>query len=188
MEISKSKKNCCTDSRIVSDAVNLGLKNVLEFAGDSVKEQSLEVRRMSANLLAQKVMTFNMPSFEFKSFEDVLEVKERHKDELMALDNYLFDISNKVELLPYELGYDDSLNRLIERRIQPAILDLKKSVAFSPNRIARNSYNPIKNIILSFGMASGFPEYIHTVVTTGVVVTILEAIVKDMDGCIQGQA
>lgn len=179
MEVSKSKRICCTDNRIVYDSISCGLKNALELAEQSVKNQGLEVRRLSTNLLAQKVMSIDMPSFEFKSFDDVLEIKEKHKEELIALDSYLFDLSDKIELLPFEPGYDDALDKVIERRIQPAITNLRRSVTSSPNKVIRTSYDSIKNIGLSIGFANILPEYIHSVVTTGVVYSLLEAFLKE---------
>lgn len=179
MELSRSGMSCCIDNQLVYQQLNAGLRYALELGAKSVSSESLEKRRLAANLMAQKVMSMNLPSFEFSSFDDILELKHRHKDELLALDNYLLDMSEKIEPLPFEKGYDKALSEVVERRVQPAIDELRSSVKFSPNRVVAKAYHPLKDIGLTIGFATGLPAYIQEVVSCGIGLTLLESMLLE---------
>lgn len=179
MELSRSGMSCCMDNNLVYQQLNAGLRYALELGANSLEKDSLEKRRVAANLMAQKVMDLNLPSFEFLSFEDVLELKHRHKDELLALDNYLLDLSEKIEPLPFEKGYDKALDDLVKRRVQPAIEELKSSVKFSPNRALSKAFHPIKDICISLSLANGFPSYINEVLLSGAGYTLIESLILE---------
>ncbi len=173
MEFNIKNQICCIDNQIIYDTLNLGVRGVI----DSVKN-TIPYREIKAKLLAQKIISLNLPSFELYSFDDVLEIKEKHKDNLLALHNYLFDISDKIEYLPFEPEFDNSVNNLINQRIQPEIEDFKKSISFSPSKLVKKSYDPLKNFGLSFGLSSAFPAYTTAIAATGIVYTVFETLIK----------
>lgn len=179
MEFSVHERICCNDNLIIHDAMNLGLKGALHFAGENIGEESSNFRKLKRNILAYKVLSLNLPSFEFQTFDDVFEIREKHKDELLALDKHLDDLTEKIEASPYDEGFDEEVNRLIERRVQPEIDNLFKSITFSPNRLIKNIYDPLKNFGLSFGFSNCFPAYTKEIAITGITATIVEGLFKD---------
>lgn len=181
MEFSVHERICCNDNLIIHDAMNLGLRGALKFASEKSRETSPKFRNLKRNILAHKVLSLNLPSFEFQTFDDVFEIKEKHKDELLALDTHLDDLTEKIDLSPFDEGFNDEVNRLIEHRIQPEINNLFKSIAFSPSRLVKKIYDPLKNFGLAFGFSSCFPAYTKEIAITGITVTIVEALFKEYE-------
>lgn len=179
MEFSVHERICCNDNLIIHDAMNLGLKGALQFACENIRETNRNFRNLKRNILAYKVLSLNLPSFEFQTFDDVLEIKEKHKDELSALDNHLDDLTEKIDSSPFDESFNDEINRLIDHRIQPEIDNLFKSISFSPSRVAKNIYDPLKNFGLSFGFSSCFPAYTKEIAITGITATVVEALFRE---------
>lgn len=179
MEFSVHEQICCIDNQIIYETLNLGVQGVLQFAKNNISDQNIEFRRIKKNMLAQKVLSLNLPSFIFQTFDDVLEIKEKHKDGLLALDNHLDNLAEKIELSPYDPGFSDAIDRLISRRIQPEIDDLTRSITFSPNSLVKRIYDPLKNFGLSFGFSNSFPAYTKEIAAAGITLTVIESIFKD---------
>lgn len=181
MEFSAHERVCCNDNLIIHDAMNLGLKGALQFAKENIPETNRNFRKLKRNILAYKVLSLNLPSFEFQTFDDVFEIKEKHKDELLALDNHFDDLTEKIESSPYDEGFDEEVSRLIEYRIQPEIDNLFKSVSFSPSRVVKNIYDPLKNFGLAFGFSNCFPSYTKEIAIAGITATVVEGLFKDFN-------
>jgi hypothetical protein len=179
MEFSVHEQICCIDNQIIYETLNLGVKGVLQFAKENISDQNIEFRRIKKNILAQKVLSLNLPAFTFQTFDDVLELKEKHKNELLALDNHLDDLADKIELSPFDPRFSKAIDRLISRRIQPEIDDLTSSIAFSPSRLVKRIYDPLKNFAISFGFSSAFPAYTKEIAIAGVTLTVIESLFKD---------
>jgi len=179
MEFSVHEQVCCNDNLIIHDAMNLGLKGTLQFARENIQAKNSNFRKLKRNILAYRVLSLNFPSFEFQTFDDVYEIKEKHKDELLALDNNFEDLTEKIDASPYDEDFDEEVNRLIERRIQPEIDNLFKSVSFSPSRIVKNIYDPLKNFGLAFGFSNCFPAYTKEIAISGITATVVEGLFKD---------
>lgn len=179
MEFSVHERVCCNDNPIIHDAMNLGLKGALQFAGENIQETNYNFRKLKRNILAYNVLSLNLPSFEFQTFDDVFEIKEKHKDELLSLDNHLDDLTEKIETSPYDEGFDEEMSRLIEQRIQPEIDNLCKSISFSPSRVVKKIYDPLKNFGLAFGFSNCFPSYTKEIAISGITATVVEGLFKD---------
>lgn len=181
MEFSTHEHICCIDNQIVYETLNLGMKGVLQFAKENIDDKNIEYRRIKKNILAQRVLSLNLPSFEFQTFDDVLEIKEKHKDSLLALDNHLDDLSEKIELSPFDTGFSEAVDRLITKRIQPEIDNLTKSISFSPSRLVKRLYNSLKSFGVYFGFSNCFPEYTRQIVAAGATIAVVESIFKDLN-------
>lgn len=181
MEFSVHHRVCCNDNQIIHDAMNLGIEGALQLASENIPKTSENFRLLKRNLLAYKVLSLNLPSFEFQTFDDVFEIKEKHKDELLALDNHLDDLTEKLDKSPYDEGFTDEVNRLVEHRIQPEIDNLFKSISFSPSRVVKNLYDPLKNFALAFGFSNCYPAYTKEIVISGITGTVVEAFFKDFN-------
>jgi hypothetical protein len=180
MEFSVHQRVCCNDNIIIHDAMNLGVKRALQIASENILETSSNFRELKRNILAYKVLSLNLPSFEFQTFEDIFEIKEKHKDELLALDNHLDDLTEKLDKSPYDEGFDDELNRLMDHRIQPEIDNLFKSISFSPSRVVKNTFKPLWKFGLAFGFSSCFPAYTKEI-ATGITAKVVDDLFKDFN-------
>lgn len=175
MEFSEHKLRCCNDNIIIHDNFNLGLKGVLQFANEQI-----DLRGLKRTILSQKVLSLNLPSFEFQSFDDVLELKEKHKNELLALYNHLDDMTEKLDSSPLDSTFNEDVDRLIAKRIQPGIEDLKKSISFSASRLVKRIYDPAKNFIMAFSFSNCFPDYTREIAAFGLTFTVVESVFKDI--------
>ena len=164
MEFSVHQRVCCNDNIIIHDAMNLGIKRALQTAGENINKENSKFRELKRNIFAYKVLSLNLPSFEFQTFDDIYEIKEKHKDELLALDNHLDDLTEKIDKSPYDEGFDDELKSLMAHRIQPEIDNLYKSISFSPSRIVKNTFKPLLKFGLAFGFSCCFPDYAREIV------------------------
>lgn len=179
MEFSVHQRVCCNDNIIIHDAMNLGCQGALQLASENTQKASSSFRELKRNLLAYKVLSLNLPAFEFQTFDDVFEIKEKHKDELLALSIHLDDLTEKIERSPYDEGFDEEVNRLIVLRIQPEIDNLFKSISFSPSRVVKNIYDPLKNFGLAFGFSNCFPSYTREIAISGITATVIESLFRD---------
>jgi len=127
---------CFIDNKLIFDSVNSGINGIIKSKLPSNDIDEYQINKWKANLLAQKVISLNLPSFEFHSFDDVLELKMRFRENLLALDNHLVDISRNIDGMPWDLNFENRINNYIDERIQPEIANLIKNVKTSPRKIA----------------------------------------------------
>lgn len=180
MEFSVHQRVCCNDNIIIHDAMNLGIKRALQIAGENIHKTNSNFRELKRNILAYKVLSLNLPSFEFQTFDDIFEIKEMHKDELLALDNHLDDLTEKIDKSPYDEGFDDDLDRLIAHRIQPEIDNLYKSISFSSSRLVKNTFKPFWKFGLAFGFSCCFPDYAREI-ATGITANVVGELFNDFN-------
>lgn len=127
---------CCVDNKVILDSVNSGINGIVNSKLPNNNIDTYQINKWKANLLAQKVISLNLPSFEFHSFDDLLELKMQFRENLLALNNHLVDISKNIEGMPWELNFENRIANYIDERIQPEISNLIKNVKSSPRKFA----------------------------------------------------
>lgn len=179
MEFSIYSSTCCLDNHIVYDNFMHGIKGIINSTINDGNLKTIELRKIKSNMLAQKLISLNLPSFEFYSFDDVLELKRTFKDALQALNSYLFDLSDKIELSPYEPGFDQAVSDFILKRLNPEIEALKKEIISSPVKLASKIYSPIKNMTISILFSSAYPDLTQKLLFGGVSLSAVEVLLKE---------
>lgn len=160
-----NEQTCCIDNKIVFDSLNFGIKRIIDSRIQPENINTFEINKLKSNILAQKVIALNLPSFKFHTFEDVLELKLKYKDNLLSLDNHLLNISKDIDGMPWEEDFSDKIDGFIERRIQPEIIDLRKNITSSPSKIANRIYdNGISNLALSLAFYGVFPSLLKEII------------------------
>jgi len=169
-----NKKTCCIDNQIVFDSLNFGIERILNSNFPSNQISKIDIEKLKSNILAQKIITLNLPSFQFHSFDDVLDLKLKQKDNLLALDNYIFNMAKEIDTMPWEKNFSNVVDEFIKRRVLPEIVDLKNSIKSSPAKIANLLWEKGRiNIGLSFGIYSVFPTMLETIILgTGIMTTV----------------
>jgi hypothetical protein len=72
------------------------------------------------------VLTF--PNFELLSFEDVLELRLTLGDELAAFRKEMYKFAEIIKLSPWEIGFKEHVEHVVENRIQPAVHELQRKL------------------------------------------------------------
>lgn len=175
--LSMKEQVCCIDNKLIFDSLNLGINRIIKSKLSSYDIDSHQIKRWKANLLAQEVISLNLPSFEFHSFDDVLELKLKFRENLLALDNHLVDISSDIDGMPWELNFQHRMTDYINKKIQPDISNLRKNVKSFPLKIANRIYDTgFSNLGLSLAFYSLSPSHLKEILIGASAKTLLDII------------
>jgi hypothetical protein len=168
---------CCIDNKVIFDSINSGINGIIKSKLPSNDIDAHQINKWKANLLAQKVISLNLPSFEFYSFDDVFDLKMKFRENLLALHNHLADISKNIDGMPWESNFENKIIDYINKKIQPDIADLIKNVKTSPRKIANKIYDSaLFNLPLSFTFYGIFAKTLKELLIETSATIILDAI------------
>ena len=174
---------CCIDNEIIFDSVNLGIKQLINSSLMPCNINAIEINQIKTNILAQKLIALNLPSFKFQTFDDVLELRFKYNDNLRVLHNHLLDISRNLDGVPWDIDFSSKVDELIKKRLQPEIIDLRKNVKASPSKIANLIYDAGSvNLGLTFAFYSVFPNNLRDIMlgtTAKTLFDVLKSIHQD---------
>jgi len=71
----------------------------------------------------------NLPNFELKSFEDIIEIRERLKDEMSEFRLKMCEFADKIKTEPYSETFINHLELIKRDNIQPTINNLHKKIS-----------------------------------------------------------
>lgn len=115
----------------------MGAKQAKEF-----KLQGSRSRHHASDALATTVMREFLPDFEFQTYDDVLEARDRLADELLAFRSYMIDLSTRISAEPHTAAFTKEIQRISSTTVRHAVNDLKKKVGSSRHKfflsIAKN--------------------------------------------------
>jgi hypothetical protein len=86
-----------------------------------------------SDLLAMEIMNQYLPDFELRSYDDVLEARERLKDELLAFRAYVSDLSGEITEEPYSEEFKKEVARKSDLTVGRAVQDIEKKVKGASN-------------------------------------------------------
>ncbi|OGW37210.1 MAG: hypothetical protein A2Y97_11585 [Nitrospirae bacterium RBG_13_39_12] len=174
------KKIPCVDSEIVFDTVNIGLQSILSDIQVRSALSKVEFLNYKANLLAHKLLSLHLPSFEFRSFHDVLELKELLRDEMKAFQIVINNFAYEIEGFPWEDNFHNRLQFFIDNKINPQIEELRKKLKFSGSSFMKQVYNSARKNLKLVTFACGiWPDRLMEWIVLGGAMTTLEAIIEE---------
>lgn len=116
----------------------MGAKQAKEFK----LQGSISRQHHASDALAMTVIQEFLPDFEFQTYADVLEARERLADELLAFRSYMIDLSTRISAEPYTVAFTKEIQRISSTTVRHAVNDLKKKVGSSRHKfflsIAKN--------------------------------------------------
>lgn len=94
-------------------------------------------RRMAlgAASLAMRVLDENLPKFDFRDVSDVLNARDKLKNQLDDFREAMRAFASEIDESPYDAMFQQKVERVVARRIQPAITALDREV-----RTSRDSF------------------------------------------------
>lgn len=124
----------CVDNPVLFDIVNLGLKALFEdFISTGFSPR--EIDDLKAQYLGQHLINLYLPSFAFRSFDDVLDVRERMRDQLAALHGRVEGLASQLSAAPWDARFGAEVGSLVKREVEPAIAELQKAARLSLTRV-----------------------------------------------------
>ncbi|MGE0827644.1 MAG: hypothetical protein AB7G75_36625 [Candidatus Binatia bacterium] len=162
------KKIACLDNQLTFDAVSLGVQRILDDKSVRASFQSAGFHRYKSTLLAQRLLSLNLPSFEFRSFQDVLELKEKFRDEIGAFRTEMDRFALEIEKTPLDADFLPYLKIFADSKIHPQVEELKRKIRLSPSSFLGTLLNTsLAGVSLYADANSIFSHHVTTAVILG---------------------
>jgi hypothetical protein len=175
--VAQGKGLPCVDNLFIFDLVNFGLQGIFESFLDGSDFSTKEIQSLKAQYLGQVVSSLFLPSFSFRSFDDVLELREHFKDRLTALRGELLEASSDLEGMPWEPRFHSALVAKLESKIVPEINALRDAARFSPMNVARSMGTA--GVVVALKMM--LPKWVSEWVIGGTALPLVAAIKKERE-------
>jgi hypothetical protein len=93
------------------------------------------IKKYPSNNLAVMTIKYFVPNVSDLSFEDILKIRYKAKDELIAYRTYMDDMNNKITGDLSQSEVYEYTNNIIENKIQPSITDLQRKISSANIRV-----------------------------------------------------
>ncbi len=112
-----------------------------------------------------------LPDFEMSSFDDVLEIRNALKDELVAFRHEIFSLGEFIKVSTWSEEFLPQINYIKEHKIEPVINDLQNKLKNNKRRIVRDALKMSTSSGLSLvaGIWSGMPIILVMAVAAGLI-------------------
>lgn len=114
-----------------------------------IERQHLVTRKNAAKqkiaFLTHRVLNEFVPDIGDASFEDVLELRHRFRNELGSFRNKMAIISEKIRANPWEAEIKSEVDRLIEVEIKPETANLKLALRNSNSQLVTRVFRNVKD-------------------------------------------
>jgi hypothetical protein len=128
----------CVDNPVLFHIMNFGLRAIFQ---DLITRHGgftpAEVEDLKAQYLGQRLISLYLPSFEFRSFDDVFDAREKARDQILALHARVDQLASEMSALPWDRNYGAQVDALVKRYVEPEVAELRKVARVSLPRIAR---------------------------------------------------
>jgi len=163
----------CVDNVIISDLIASGLESISKTYNRNLS--SYELKQLSSRLFAQQVYKIALPTFDFSSFHDVLELRQRLSCRLINLNSCLLEISSNLTCHPWEDNFNEEVKKSINKNIIPEINALREHAKFSLTNVAKE----ITGAAIIVSLQSVLPETLAMGLIGGGYVAANQAIINE---------
>ena len=165
----------CVDNIIVSDTIGIGLRAVVDQSFTEL--DSTQINQLKKRVVANQVYRLALPAFQFRSFHDVLELRERLLTRLIALDDSISNIAMEVKGHPWDSDFESQVKHVIKKQVIPVIEALKKDSKFKISNVATQMAGAATLVTLQ----SVLPETLAQWLIGAGAVSVKDAIQKEHD-------
>jgi len=177
-EITQESGTPFVDNSLIHEAVGAGLSGLIETPSIQSKFGDDQVREMRSILLAQRTLELELPSFRFKSFDDVFAAKARLGSEIAAFDQRMYELSQRLLVDPWAPGFTDELDLFVQRYIKPEVDALRaRSVSDVKGFVGQVHDKALKYAGLGLGLYSVVPHLMELIAAGASVAAVSEALV-----------
>ena len=89
----------------------------------------VQIPNFKKDLTTFRVALENLPDLELRSFEDVLEMRERLRDDISAFRQKMTEFAETVKAEPYSKGFENHVEIIKRDKIRPSVDDLRKKLS-----------------------------------------------------------
>ena len=179
-ELSSGKRIPLTDNRIIFDLAIKGLKDIFELKRENDLGYGDELNKLKEKLLTRKIINIRLPRFEFKSFDDVLELKHHLKDNINTINKYLYEISTNIDCLPWEPEFNIELNKILNDKIYPQLKDYEKEIKYSSKKIIKSlAFDGLKWFSYSHMFYNILPGHFEEIFIGTPIAVLIEIMMKE---------
>jgi len=115
---------CCSNP-ILQNLLNRKIRRRYEKLFDL----DMNIPNFKKDLSAFNLALVSLPNFELKSFEDIIEIRERLKDEMSEFRLKMCEFVDKIKTEPYSETFKNHLELIKRDNIQPIINNLHKKIS-----------------------------------------------------------
>lgn len=167
----------CVDNRILFDEILLGFKGLFRSLLEDKAFSREELADLKAQFLAQQLWSIYFPCFEFRSFNDVLEMRSRLESNATLLQQRVLELGRNIEANPWDSGFRDEVQKVIKSEIVPQVRELEREAKLSVSKVAKQ----VAGAVCAFTLQAVVPDLISDVLFGVGVVSLREAIQKERE-------
>jgi hypothetical protein len=115
-----------TPNTVFSELLQLKLRYLKTIqVNKRYEEKYIDHPEFKAAFSALSLSICSLPNLDLVSFDDVLELRYRLREELVAFRDEMFRLSDLIKASPWEPKFQSQVAYIIEHRINPAVRDLQ---------------------------------------------------------------
>lgn len=92
-----------------------------------------------------KLWSTNLPTFENATIDEILDLREEFKDQIVRFRSAVLRYSEEIQSLPWDDDFQVEADRLFEKEVSPRLVDLRADI--SDNKIMKNLFGAFHNNI-----------------------------------------
>jgi hypothetical protein len=177
-EITQESGTPFVDNSLIHEALGAGLSGLIEAPSIRSRFGEGQVQEMRSILLAQRTLELELPSFRFKSFDDVIAAKVQMRDEIAAFDQRMYELSQRLLVDPWAPGFSDDLDAFVQRYVKPEVDALRaRSRSDIKGFIGQAQEKALGYAGLALGLYSIMPDLMELIAAGASVAAVSAALI-----------
>jgi hypothetical protein len=147
-------KICLIDNQLIYDNILYGFSEILSKIKNYTEKDLIDIKKLKENLLAKKIFSLYLPAFDYLTFDDIIDIKNKHKDELLSFQDHMTELSLKINKTEDDADFHNNIDNYIQNKVRPKIDDFIKSIKLSPSKIIKKTLLNSATFILTQNYSS----------------------------------
>jgi hypothetical protein len=136
-----------TDSRYYQSLLNYKFKKIFNDGGNNLLLKKYGGNlKMEIGAVGMKLLDVELPKLDFRSFEDVLGIRNKFKSNLERFRIELAKFSQFSVIEPWDNNFESKCNEIITYKIRPAIQELRDEIDNSKDKIVLKVLKDLRSL------------------------------------------
>lgn len=156
-----------TDDQLSVRLMQRKLRRLEEMSGFSDFKRELA---LGTAALAMRVLDEQLPRFEFRNIEEVLEARGKLKEQLDSFREAMRAFAGEINESPYDTKFHQRVERIVATKVQPAITALEREVRTSRDSFVAKCVRNVKtgSVPIMASVVIGLPASVVVGLSAGV--------------------